>query len=122
MTWAPEARPQTAEEVRNAARYPEVVEAARERGITSIVHFTRIGGLVGILASSAVKARRDLMRDTRLKYVAEEERARPESGHLVARLRQHVRHSDQQTHVPVLGARASGRSVGDPRVRPGDPR
>ena len=72
MTWAPEAKPQTAEEVRNAARYPEVVEAARERGITSIVHFTRIGGLVGILASSAVKARRDLMRDTRLKYVAEE--------------------------------------------------
>ena len=72
MTWAPETVPQTAEEARNAPRYPEVVEAARERGITSIVHFTRIGGLVGILAGSAVMARRDLMRDTRLKYVAEE--------------------------------------------------
>ena len=72
MTWAPEARPQTAKEVRSAPRYPEVVEAARERGITSIVHFTRIGGLKGIMASSAVKARRYLSCDKRLKYVAEE--------------------------------------------------
>ena len=72
MTWAPEALPQTAAEIRDAPRCPDVVEAARQRGITSIVHFTRIGGLVGILAGSAVKARNDLMRDTRLQYVAEE--------------------------------------------------
>ena len=72
MTWAPEASPQTADEVRNAPPCPEVVDAAVGRGITSIVHFTRIPGLVGILASSAVKARGDLMRDTRLQYVAEE--------------------------------------------------
>jgi len=72
MTWAPEAKPQTAEKVRLAAPCPEVVEAAVARDITSIVHFTRIPGLVGILASSAVKARGDLMRDTRLQYVAEE--------------------------------------------------
>lgn len=71
MTWAPEAKPQTAEEVSEAPRCPEVVEAAVARGITRIVHFTRIPGLVGILASSAVKARGDLMRDTRLRYVAE---------------------------------------------------
>ena len=64
MTWAPEAKPQTAKEVRNASPCLEVVEAARQRGITSIVHFTRIPGLVGILASSSVKARSDLMRDT----------------------------------------------------------
>ena len=72
MTWAPGARPQTAEEVRNASPCPEVVDATVGRGITSIVHFTRIPGLVGILASSSVKARGDLMRDTRLQYVAEE--------------------------------------------------
>ena len=72
MTWAPEARPQTAEEVRTASPRPEVVDAAVACGITSIIHFTRIPGLVGILASSAVKARSDLMRDTRLQYVAEE--------------------------------------------------
>ena len=72
MTWAPEARPQSADEVRHAASCPEVVEAAVARGITSIVHFTRIPGLVGILDSSAVKARSDLMRDTRLRYIAQE--------------------------------------------------
>ena len=72
MTWAPEASPQTADEVCNASPCPEVVTAAVARGITSIVHFTRISGLVGILARSAVKARGDLMRDTRLQYVAEE--------------------------------------------------
>ena len=72
MTWAPEAKPQTADEVDDACPCPEVVAAAVARGITSIVHFTRIPGLVGILASAAVKARGDLMRDTRLQYVAEE--------------------------------------------------
>ena len=71
MTWAPEARPQTADQVRNAPHCPEIVDAAVARGITSIVHFTRITALVGILASSAVKARVDLMHDTRLRYVAE---------------------------------------------------
>ena len=71
MNWAPEAVPQSPEGTRDAPRHPEVVEAARERGITSIVHFTRIGGLKGILASAALKARRYLSQDERLKYVAE---------------------------------------------------
>lgn len=72
MNWAPEAMPQSPEEARNAPRRPEVVEAAEERGITSIVHFTRISGLKGILASEAVKARAYLPEDARLKYVYEE--------------------------------------------------
>ena len=63
--------PQTSEEVRSAPRCPKVVGAAKKRGISSIVHFTRIGGLVGILDSSAVKARRDLPHDVRLKHVYE---------------------------------------------------
>lgn len=72
MRWAPEAKPQAADELREAPRCPDVIEAAVARGITSIVHFTSIRALVGILASWAVKARGDLMRDTRLQYVAEE--------------------------------------------------
>ncbi len=72
MTWAPEARPQTADEVRGVHPCPEVVDAAVGRGITSIVHFTRIPGLVGIMDSRAVKARRFLPEEARLKYVYEE--------------------------------------------------
>jgi len=45
--------------------------AAKKRGITSIVHFTRRAGLVGIFASSAVKSRHDLPEDHRLKHVYE---------------------------------------------------
>ncbi|MXV89809.1 MAG: DUF4433 domain-containing protein [Acidimicrobiia bacterium] len=72
MSWAPEADPQTVAEVTRMLHCQEVVEAAKERGITSIVHFTRIPGLVGILAAGAVKARGLLPEDDRLKYVYEE--------------------------------------------------
>lgn len=71
MTWAPEAEPQTVEEARSGPSCPEVVEAAQEREIDRIVHFTTISGLKGILASSAVKARALLPEDARLKYVYE---------------------------------------------------
>ena len=72
MTWAPQAAPQTEEQARSAPPCPEVIEAATERGITSIVHFTRTNGLKGILSTGVVKARRDLLEDDRVKYVAEE--------------------------------------------------
>ena len=72
MTWAPEAQPRGAAEVRRTSSCPEVVEAAEVRGITSVVHFTRIRGLVGILSAGAVKARGLLPEDDRLKYVYEE--------------------------------------------------
>lgn len=71
MTWAPEAEPQTVEKARSAPSRPEVVEAAQEREIDRIVHFTTISGLKGILASSAVKARAYLPEDARLKHVYE---------------------------------------------------
>lgn len=71
MKWAPEAESQARKEARRAPRCPEVVRAAKKRGITSIVHFTRRTGLVGILASSAVKSRRDLPEDSRVKHVYE---------------------------------------------------
>ncbi len=68
---APEAKPQTREQVQTALRCPEVVEVAVERGIASIVHFTTVKGLVGILYSSAVKNRQDLPADELVQYVYE---------------------------------------------------
>ena len=69
--WAPEAKPQSREEIGRGPRCPEVVKAAEERCISSIVHFTRIPGLVGILDSSAIKARNLLPEDARLRHVYE---------------------------------------------------
>ena len=54
-----------------APRCPEVVNAAKERDITSLVHFTTVGGLKGVLASDAVKSRRGLPEDAAVKYVYE---------------------------------------------------
>ena len=71
MKWEPEAEPQSRKKVRQAPMCPEVVKAAEKRGIASIVHFTRIPGLVGILDSSAIKARKQLPKDSRLKHVYE---------------------------------------------------
>ena len=69
--WGPEARPQSRETARSAPLCPEVVAAASERGITSIVHFTMKRGLVGILASGTVKSRQVLSEDEFLQYVYE---------------------------------------------------
>ena len=71
MDWAPQATPQTVEAALQMPRYPEIVTMARERAISSVVHFTRISGLVGILDSSAVKSRSNLPSEERLKYVYE---------------------------------------------------
>lgn len=75
MTWAPEAEPQTLEDARGAPRYPQIVAAARDRGITSIVHFTRTSGLKGMLYTSVVMARSLLPEDARVKHVYEENAA-----------------------------------------------
>ena len=71
MAWAPEAQPQSRDEVRSALRCPEVVVAARDRGITSIVHFTSVAGLKGIVATGAVRSRNDLPEDESIRYVYE---------------------------------------------------
>ena len=71
MEWAPEAEPQSREEAQRSPRCPEVVAAAKKRGITNVVHFTTLGGLKGILASCAVKSRKDLPTDETVKYVYE---------------------------------------------------
>ncbi len=72
MEWAPEVKPQTIEEVRCSPSHPEVVDAAKSRGITSIVHFTRVPrGITGILGSSAIKARRDLPSEQYVRHIYE---------------------------------------------------
>ena len=71
MESAPEAQPQSRQQVSQAPECPEIVEAAQERGITSIVHFTDVKGLVGIMASGVVKCRADLPEDELVKHVYE---------------------------------------------------
>lgn len=72
MNWAPQADPQTAEDARQAAHYPEIAAVARRRGITTIVHFTRTSGFKGMLYTSVVKARIDLPDDARVRHVYQE--------------------------------------------------
>ena len=67
----PEAQPQTREQLQGAPRCPEIVDTAAQRGITSIVHFTTVGGLLGILASGAVKNRLELPVDELVQHVYE---------------------------------------------------
>ena len=69
MNWAPQAAPQTVEEVQEELSCPEIIKTAAERGITSIVHFTRTNGLKGILSTGVVKSRRDLPEEFRVRYV-----------------------------------------------------
>lgn len=98
MDWALEATPQTEAQVRRAPRCPDVVDAASERGITSVVHFTRMQpGLVGILDSSAIKARRDLPKDIRLRHVYE--------PNAVDRSRDHVWHGYISLSVTAINLR-----------------
>lgn len=84
MSWAPESLPQGLEDANDAQPYPEVVDLAAARGITELVHFTRLKGLVGILHTSAVKARTHLPADARVKHVYREnaaDRSRDEQWH-----------------------------------------
>lgn len=65
----PDARPRPAIEWAGLERRPDVVAAARERGITDVVHFTTVTGAVGILASGAVKSRRRLSTEQYLEHI-----------------------------------------------------
>lgn len=72
MTWEIEATPKTVEQISSSQSHPEVVEAAHQRGIISIVHFTRTTGLKGILACGEVIARCDLPEEARIRHVYED--------------------------------------------------
>ena len=64
-----EARPKTAREIANLPPRPEVLDAAKERGITDVVHFTTTKGAIGILASRAVKSNARAQEDEYVEHV-----------------------------------------------------
>lgn len=64
-----EARPRSPEEVATLASCPEILDEARRRGITEIVHFTTVSGAVGILACGAIETRRRLPSEKYLEHV-----------------------------------------------------
>lgn len=63
------ARPRTAGEVARLPPSPDVLDAARRRGVKSIVHFTTVSGAIGVFASKAVKSRSRLREDQYLEHV-----------------------------------------------------
>lgn len=65
----PSAHPRTAAEIALLPQRPEVVAAAAAFGVTEVLHFTRVTGAVGILASGAVKSRNQLPADTYLEHI-----------------------------------------------------
>lgn len=65
------ARPRTAEEIACLPPCPEVAAAARQRGVTQVVHFTPALGAVGALRSGFVKSRALLPQEADLEFVYE---------------------------------------------------
>lgn len=67
--WLPEARPRELDEVSGLPRCVEVVEAARVRGVSEVLHFTTNKGAVGILHDGAIKCRRSLPHEAHLEFI-----------------------------------------------------
>ncbi len=68
MVSSSQARPRSAAELAHLRPCPDVVAAARARGITEIVHFTTATGAVGILAS-ALMSRHGLPEEKYLEHI-----------------------------------------------------
>lgn len=64
-----QARPRTADEIKRLPECPAVAVAAKRRGISQVVHFTTVNGVVGILATNAVKSRARLNEDQYLEHI-----------------------------------------------------
>lgn len=64
-----EARPREADKLVELPPCPEVVAEAKRRGVTDVVHFTTLQGVVGVLAARAVKSRARLPEDEYLEHV-----------------------------------------------------
>ena len=69
LAYNSEAQPRTPHEIVQLANYPEIVEAAKDRGIRDVVHFTTHRGVIGILAANALKSRARLEDDKYLEHV-----------------------------------------------------
>lgn len=66
-----QAAPRLPEEIAAMPAQPAVAQAAVNRGVTAIVHFTRIRNLTGILHGRALLARDEMTRSELLRYVNE---------------------------------------------------
>lgn len=69
VPFSSQAHPRAATEWAQLDPRPEVIAAARHRGITGVVHFTTATGAVGVLASEAVKSRRRLRAEKYLEHI-----------------------------------------------------
>lgn len=67
--WLPEALPQEPDELSGLPNCSEVVEAARRRGITEVLHFTTNKGAVGVLHDGAIRCRRSLPHEANLEFI-----------------------------------------------------
>lgn len=63
------ARPRTSTEVAELPDRPDVVAAAKERGVEDVLHFTTVNGAIGILAAETVKSRKRLPEERYLEHV-----------------------------------------------------
>ena len=63
------AQPRRLEEIAGLPHCPDVVRAARDRGVKDVVHFTTVRGAIGVLAARAVKSRLLLPKDAYLEHV-----------------------------------------------------
>ena len=63
------AHPRRSSDVAKLPQQPEVVAAAKERGVEDVLHFTTVSGAVGVLAAKAVKSRKRLDKDQYLEHV-----------------------------------------------------
>ena len=66
---SPSVRPRKPNEVATLPQFPEVILAAKQRGIEDVVHFTTVSGAVGVLAAGAVKSRKRLPKEKYLEHV-----------------------------------------------------
>ena len=64
-----EAEPKTAREIAKLPSRPEVLDAAKKRGITDIVHFTTTNDMIGILASGVAQSRKRVRENEQVKPV-----------------------------------------------------
>ena len=65
----PPARPRRQGELTELPHCPDVVEAAQQRHVTRVVHFTTRKGAIGILATKALKSRARLTQDEYLEHI-----------------------------------------------------
>ncbi len=63
------ARPRKLDEIAELPARPDVLVAAEELGVRSVVHFTTMSGALGVLAAGAVKSRARLPKDKYLEFV-----------------------------------------------------